>query len=116
GRAGTTGPLYSGQLRMTGAFDMPFATYGRNVVNFRCRHESISERAFFKWQAAGQPDGRDLEFWLAAEVEERGPRAPEECRGPTPIRPRPDELMFGAGISLPTERFSRAPRSLWPIT
>lgn len=25
--------------------------------------------AYYKWEEAGRPDGRDLEFWLAAEKE-----------------------------------------------
>jgi hypothetical protein len=95
---------------------MPFAIYARNVVNHRRRHERISQRAFFKWLAAGQPEGRALEFWLAAEEEERGPVAKEELAGPTSIRPRPGELLMGAWLPLTADRFSGAPRSLWPIT
>jgi hypothetical protein len=95
---------------------MPFVTYGRNVINHRCRDEIISQSAFFKWQAAGRPEGRDLDFWLAAEQEERGPGAKEELVGQTSIRPRPGELLMGASLPLTSERFSRAPRSIWPIT
>jgi hypothetical protein len=29
----------------------------------------IAERAYALWGAAGQPAGRDLEFWLQAETE-----------------------------------------------
>jgi hypothetical protein len=95
---------------------MPFVTYGRNLVNHRCRHENISQRAFFKWLAAGQPAGRDLEFWLAAEVEEGLPGPREQLAGPPLIRPRPRELMTGAEPPLLSDRLSRMPRSLWPIT
>ncbi len=29
----------------------------------------VRERAYFMWEDAGRPDGRSLEFWLAAEKE-----------------------------------------------
>jgi hypothetical protein len=32
-------------------------------------HELISERARHRWQFAGCPSGRDLDFWLRAEAE-----------------------------------------------
>lgn len=31
--------------------------------------QKVREVAYFKWQAAGRPNGRDVEFWKAAEVE-----------------------------------------------
>jgi hypothetical protein len=80
---------------------MPFATYGRNVTNHRYRHERISQRAFFNWLSAGQPVGRDLEFWLAAEEEDRRNFASREFKGETSNR---------------SERFSRAAGTFWPIT
>jgi len=80
---------------------MPFATYGRNVNNYRSRHERISQRAFFNWLSAGQPEGRDQEFWFAAEEAERKSFASEE---------------FDGWRALPSERFSRAPKTFWPIT
>lgn len=33
------------------------------------RQEWIERRAFVLWEAAGRPNGRDLEFWLQAEIE-----------------------------------------------
>lgn len=33
------------------------------------RREEVARRTLQLWQAAGQPAGRDLEFWLQAEVE-----------------------------------------------
>lgn len=33
--------------------------------------EQIAERAYTLWEAAGYPDGRDEEFWFAAENELR---------------------------------------------
>ena len=41
-------------------------------------HEEIAARSRFLWRLAGQPDARDLEFWLAAEIEVRRER--EETR------------------------------------
>ena len=40
--------------------------------------EEISTRSRYLWQVAGRPDRRDLEFWLAAEIEVRRER--EETR------------------------------------
>ncbi len=34
--------------------------------------EAIRVRAYFKWLAAGKPDGRSLELWVAAEREHFG--------------------------------------------
>ncbi len=34
--------------------------------------DTISTRAYLLWEAAGQPDGRDQEFWLQAESELNG--------------------------------------------
>jgi hypothetical protein len=31
--------------------------------------EAIRRRAYARWEAAGRPAGRDLEFWLDAEAE-----------------------------------------------
>lgn len=33
--------------------------------------EQIAERAYTLWESAGYPDGRDEEFWFAAENELR---------------------------------------------
>lgn len=33
------------------------------------RHQLISERAHKMWVEHGRPEGRDVEFWLAAEQE-----------------------------------------------
>ena len=38
-----------------------------------CRGE-VARRALALWRAAGQPGGRDLEYWLQAEVELRSER------------------------------------------
>ena len=38
-------------------------------------HDEITARARQLWQTAGQPSGRDEEFWLAAEAELRKDRA-----------------------------------------
>ena len=34
--------------------------------------QRVQERAHALWRAAGQPDGRELEFWLQAEQELAG--------------------------------------------
>jgi Protein of unknown function (DUF2934) len=33
--------------------------------------DAIRHRAYFLWEAAGYPAGRDVEFWLAAERDYR---------------------------------------------
>ena len=38
-------------------------------VFYRVLNEHIRTAAYYKWQAAGQPSGRDQEFWLEAERE-----------------------------------------------
>jgi hypothetical protein len=48
------------------------------------REERVRERARQLWEHAGQPQGRDEEFWYQAEVE----IAAEENE-PDPIPPRP---------------------------
>ena len=50
---------------------MPFMTCGRNVPNESYEHEAIALQAYFKWLAADRPEGRALEFWLAAEQEQK---------------------------------------------
>ena len=58
---------------------MPFMTYG-HIVHDDCeRHEGIALRAYFKWLAAAKPEGRDLEFWLAAEEEHQKACLETEC-------------------------------------
>ncbi len=37
----------------------------------------IRERAYQLWEAAGRPDGYDLEHWLQAEAQVSGPVEPE---------------------------------------
>ncbi|MBE7504254.1 MAG: DUF2934 domain-containing protein [Verrucomicrobiales bacterium] len=49
-------------------------------------HEAIAERAYFLWEQAGQPAGRDDEFWLRAEAELA---APVSADGLPPILPPP---------------------------
>ena len=53
---------------------MPHPSYERHSTIDSERHTSIAERAYFKWLTHGKPNGRDLEFWLAAE------RDFHECR------------------------------------
>ena len=33
------------------------------------RMKYISDRAYYLWEQAGRPDGREQEFWLQAEAE-----------------------------------------------
>jgi hypothetical protein len=33
------------------------------------RHAEIEKRAYLFWEAAGRPQGKDLEHWLLAEAE-----------------------------------------------
>jgi hypothetical protein len=50
------------------------------------REDAIRRRAYELWQEAGEPHGRDHEFWFAASREEAGPTetpasTPREQRG-----------------------------------
>lgn len=55
------------------------------------RHDEVAIRARILWEQAGQPQGRDLEFWLAAEAAVYGAepkntltaRPVTVCSGPT---------------------------------
>lgn len=44
-------------------------------------HEDIAARARTIWEQQGQPEGRDLEHWLQAEVELRRERAQSDLVG-----------------------------------
>ncbi len=52
--------------------------------------EQIRNYAHRLWEKAGRPDGRDMEFWHAAEVqlnaESESPDAPTEATEPQPNR------------------------------
>jgi Protein of unknown function (DUF2934) len=58
-------------------------------------HELISARARELWEKAGCPDGRDLEFWFAAESQLR-----EERRPPS----RPPMVERISGTRMPSRR------------
>ncbi|MGC4074787.1 MAG: DUF2934 domain-containing protein [Nibricoccus sp.] len=68
--------------------------------------EQISRTAYELWQQAGSPQGRDLEFWLAAEQGlQRGKRSKLRSGDPTPLDERTieddldDEITPTAGSS-----------------
>lgn len=46
---------------------MPYPTYEGNYWDRMNRWDAIRVDAYFRWQRAGCPDNRDLEFWLEAE-------------------------------------------------
>ena len=54
------------------------------------RHEEITARARELWQKSGSPEGRDLEFWLAAEAELQRERddVKQTARGDAKTPPR----------------------------
>ena len=43
------------------------------------RHDSVEQRAYTLWEAAGRPEGSALQYWLQAE-RELGIPSPEEER------------------------------------
>jgi hypothetical protein len=48
---------------------MPYPSYEVHSVSpGQCR-AAVALAAYYKWLVAGQPQGRDLEFWVAAEQE-----------------------------------------------
>lgn len=51
----------------------------------KAKHQGVAQRAYRRWEEQGRPEGRDLEFWLKAEAEERAPKAqPAWPDGPAP--------------------------------
>ncbi|MGO9203259.1 MAG: DUF2934 domain-containing protein [Limisphaerales bacterium] len=46
-------------------------------------HNKISCLAFQLWEKAGSPEGRDLEFWLAAETQLLAPQRPDAVKAET---------------------------------
>jgi hypothetical protein len=51
---------------------MPYPSYEVHPVSPRDCRAAVAEAAYYKWLAAGQPQGQDLEFWLSAEHEVAG--------------------------------------------
>jgi hypothetical protein len=48
---------------------MPYPSYEVHSVSpGQCR-AAVARSAYYKWLSAGQPQGRDLEFWVSAEQE-----------------------------------------------
>jgi len=62
-----------------------------------CR-DDVARRAVQLWQAAGQPRGRDLGYWLQAEVELLSERQPRRHRAPFDT-----SLRSQAGSGFPDE-------------
>ena len=64
-------------------------------------HNEISCLAFQLWEKAGNPEGRDLEFWLAAETQLLALQRPEAVKAET-VAVKPS-----FGNRLPTSPFQR---------
>ncbi len=68
-------------------------------MNLSCTSEvaaiqnEISSLAFQLWKRAGCPEGRDLEFWLAAETGRLAPQKPEAVKmQPVAAKPAPERV------------------------
>jgi hypothetical protein len=48
---------------------MNMRTHIKTESCIKLRRSEVARRTLQLWRAAGQPTGRDLEFWLQAEVE-----------------------------------------------
>jgi Protein of unknown function (DUF2934) len=48
---------------------MNMRTHSETERYVELRREEVARRALQLWRAAGRPTGRDLEYWLQAEVE-----------------------------------------------
>jgi len=48
---------------------MKLGTNIENELYVELRRDEVARRALQLWRAAGRPTGRDLEYWLQAEVE-----------------------------------------------
>lgn len=54
-------------MEITVPFDfMKMNKYFRDI-EFRIKQKEIEKIAYFLWENAGKPEGKDLEFWLLAE-------------------------------------------------
>jgi len=71
-------------------------------------HEEIALHAFFAWEKDGCPQGRDQEYWLAAEAALRASRT-ALAQVPQPVAPAP------RGIK-PKTTVTRTTRSIKPAT
>jgi hypothetical protein len=60
-------------------------------------HSEISCLAFKLWEKAGTPEGRDLEFWLAAETKILAPQRPEPVKaGTVAAKPSSGNRVFAS--------------------
>ncbi len=66
---GSQARLYDYSVRSHKLRIMNMRTYVEPERYVELRREVVAHRALALWRAAGQPGGRDLEFWLQAEVE-----------------------------------------------
>ncbi len=55
----------------------------------------IEERAYALWEAAGKPDGKSLEYWLAAETALRDQELHKELDESFPASDPPASVMRG---------------------
>src|SRR5512137_745053 len=53
-------------------------------------HEVVAEAAYYHWLKAGQPSGRDQEFWLKAEAQLRKAMAPQGSAKVKCVETKPD--------------------------
>lgn len=61
---------------------------------FQPSYDQVAFRAHQLWEYAGRPEGRDMEFWLAAEREVQGPiRTASESISDRPVGHISDEGM-----------------------
>ena len=75
--------------------------------------DKIRVAAYYKWQQAGRPDGRHLDFWCAAEQEFAGAR--QEAAPPSSDdRPNPHREMVVRPQALPAPDKRAANRSNAP--
>ncbi len=71
-------------------------------------HEEITARAQQLWRIAGNPVGRDLEFWLAAENEVKHERM--ETSLAADASPRADVPARPGSAEMPEAKLPAAPR------
>lgn len=48
------------------------------IISYESLRQQIREQAYYRWQEAGCPSGRDKEFWIEAEKELFGENALED--------------------------------------
>jgi hypothetical protein len=74
----------------------------------------VADRAYYLWEQAGRPHGRDLEFWILAEADIRAASRPNDA-GLAVAHPRPPLKAAQAGTPPSFSGAQARPRAEQPF-